>query len=249
MLHHKHKQHRHRRSQKFFHWSASRHFACPFQTADDTMQMDVHITLYVSTPQRKWPTLLQQSQKCPSWAARILLTSYNSTWLTAISSHCFAALPATDVFNSHMRLNSDCRNLKWTFVFMLLLAMNDNFRNIRTQVSQPATAGNVTDTSELQAQNCMTPQHWTWLLRSVSVISENKTVVARIKSIKLLISAFYNFWFLVPISRWWKIPILSPLQTPMNTGKCQTLKQRASYTYTFTYHQLGIRQWEEIKTF
>jgi len=30
----------------------SRHFACPFQAADDTMQMGVHTTL--STPQRKY---------------------------------------------------------------------------------------------------------------------------------------------------------------------------------------------------
>ena len=36
--------------------------------------------------------------------------------------------------------------------------MKANFRNIRTQVSQPASAGNVADMSELQAQNCMTPQ-------------------------------------------------------------------------------------------
>jgi len=38
-----------------------------------------------------------------------------------MSSHCFAALPATAVFNSHMWLNACYRNLKWTFVAMLLL--------------------------------------------------------------------------------------------------------------------------------
>jgi len=32
------------------------------------------------------------------------------------------------------------------------------FRTIRTQVLQPASAGNVPDMSELQAQYCMTPQ-------------------------------------------------------------------------------------------
>jgi len=31
----------------------SRHFACTFQAADDAMQMGVHITLYLSTSQRK----------------------------------------------------------------------------------------------------------------------------------------------------------------------------------------------------
>jgi len=68
--------------------------------------------------------------------------------------------------------------------------MKASFRNIRTQVSHPASAGNVPDTRELQAQICMTPQQWTRLLRSVSVISENKTVIARIKSLKLLTSVF-----------------------------------------------------------
>jgi len=68
--------------------------------------------------------------------------------------------------------------------------MKVNFRNIRTQVSQPPSAGNVADMSEQQAQNCMTPQQWTRLLCSESVISENKTVIARIKSLKLLTSVF-----------------------------------------------------------
>ena len=89
-----------------------------------------------------------------------------------------------------MRLNADYRHLKWTFVAMLLLRNEGHFITIRTQVSQPASGGNVTDTSELQAQNWMTSQQWIRLLCSVSVISENKTVIARIKSIKLLTSGF-----------------------------------------------------------
>jgi len=68
------------------------------------------------------------------------------------------------------------------------------FRTIRTQVLQPASAGNVPDMSELQAQYCMTPQQWTRLLCSVSIISENKTVIARIKSIKLLTSGFLEIF-------------------------------------------------------
>jgi len=64
--------------------------------------------------------------------------------------------------------------------------MKATFRTIRTQVSQPASAGNVADMSELQAQNCLTLQQWTRLLRSVCVISENKTVTARSKSTELL---------------------------------------------------------------
>ena len=72
--------------------------------------------------------------------------------------------------------------------------MKANFRTIRTQVSQHACAGNVADMSELQVQNCMTPQQWTRLLRGVNVISENKTVIARIKSIKLLTSGFLEIF-------------------------------------------------------
>ena len=91
---------------------------------------------------------------------------------------------------SKERLNAYYRHLKRTFVAMLLLCNEGHFRTIRTQVSQPASGGNVTDMSELQAQNWMTPHQWTGLLCSVSVISENKTVIARIKSIKLLNSGF-----------------------------------------------------------
>jgi len=129
----------------------SRHFTCPFQAADDTMQMGVHITLYPFYTTKKLSR--QQCQKYTSLAARFLFTLYKSTWLTAISSHCLAALLATDAFNSHMRLNAYYRHLKRTFVAMLLLCNEGHFRTIRTQVSQPASGGNVADTSELQAQN------------------------------------------------------------------------------------------------
>jgi len=42
------------------------------------MQIDVHITFAI--PQRKWPTLLQQSQKCASLAAMFLFTPYKTRW-------------------------------------------------------------------------------------------------------------------------------------------------------------------------
>jgi len=77
---------------------------------------------------------------------------------------------------------------------MLLLRNEGQFRTLRTHVSQPASSGKGADMSELQAQNCMTPQQRTRLLRSVSVISENNTVIARIKSIKLLTSTFLEIF-------------------------------------------------------
>jgi len=77
---------------------------------------------------------------------------------------------------------------------MLLLRNEGQFRTLRTHVSQPSFSGNVADISELQALNCMAPQQRTRLLRSVSVISENKTAIARIKSIKLLTSSFLEMF-------------------------------------------------------
>jgi len=61
-------------------------------------------------------------------------------------------------FSSHMRQNAYSSNLKWTFVAMLLQRNKGRFSTIRSQVSQPASAGNVADMSDLQAQKCMTPQ-------------------------------------------------------------------------------------------
>jgi len=77
------------------------------------MQIDVHIRFTLATPQRKWPTLLQQSQKCASLAAVFFFTPYKTRWqqyffsvftsyvsfhtVTTISSGYLPALPATDV--------------------------------------------------------------------------------------------------------------------------------------------------------
>jgi len=114
---------------------------------------------------------------------------------------------------------------------MSLYAMKANFRTIRNQVSQPPSAGNVADMSDLQAQNCMTLQQWTRFLRSVSVNIRKQNCHCNNLVNMLLSSFFRNFWLLVPVSRWWQIPILSCLRTPMNTGEYHALKQRTSYTY------------------
>jgi len=57
-----------------------------------------------------------------------------------------------------------------------------NSKTIRSQVGQPAPAGKGADMSELQAHQCMTPEQWSWLRCSVSVIPA-KNVIGRIKSI------------------------------------------------------------------
>jgi len=48
--------------------------------------------------------------------------------------------------------------------------LKTNSRIVCLQVSQPASAGQGADMSELQADHCMTPKLWTCLLCSVSVI-------------------------------------------------------------------------------
>ena len=167
----------------------NRHFACPFQAAGDTMQTASHNALHFLHHKENDPACYGKFQKCASLAARFLFTSYKNTWLTAVSSHCLAALRAT-VQKSHaakclllqLEMNASCH--------VTLLRSEGHFRTIRTQVSQPPSAGNVAGMSELQAQNCMTPQQWTRFLRSVSVISENKTVIASIKWISCCFQSF-----------------------------------------------------------
>ena len=78
---------------------------------------------------------------------------------------------------------------------MYRYAIKANFRTTCSQVSQPASAGNVADAVNCkQAYHCMTPEQWTWLLRSVSVISAKKAVIARIKSINLPTSGFLEIF-------------------------------------------------------
>jgi len=54
-------------------------------------------------------------------------------------------------------------------------------------------AGKGVDITELQAQHCMTPEQWTWLLRRVSAVQANKLLLQEINQligIELLTSNF-----------------------------------------------------------
>ena len=66
--------------------------------------------------------------------------------------------------------------------------MKANFKTILPQVSQPASADNPADlvNCKLISHHCAMPEQWILFLCSVSVIPANETVIARIKSIKLL---------------------------------------------------------------
>ena len=114
---------------------------------------------------------LLQTQSC------FFSQSINIRGLPLSACHCFAALPAkTSAFNSLMQQSACHRNIKWTFADLLpwyCYAVKTN-NTIRSQPSQPASAGNGGDTSGLQAHHCITLQLWTWLLCSVSFVPARK---------------------------------------------------------------------------
>jgi len=63
-------------------------------------------------------------------------------------------------FNSPVQQNACYRNMKWTFEDLLLCysyAIHTNSRTTRSQLSQPASAGEGEDMNELQAHRGMTP--------------------------------------------------------------------------------------------
>jgi len=70
------------------------------------MQMDVHIKLYPFYTTTQMTHVTATVTKMRFVGSKV---SFHIVY--AISSHCLAALPATDVFNNHMRLNAYYRNL------------------------------------------------------------------------------------------------------------------------------------------
>jgi len=85
-------------------------------------------------------------------------------------------------------------NLKWTFENLLpcyCCAIKTSSRTIRSQVSQPASAGKEPNMSELH-HHYMTIVPWTWLLCSVSIPANKLSLqeLNQLNGIKLLISGF-----------------------------------------------------------
>jgi len=94
----------------------SRHFACPSQAADDTMQMDVHIMLYPFYTTKK---ILQVMETVPEMRFFGSSASFHAVYNNVIA--VTAALLATDIcVQQPYAENAYCHNLKWTFVTMLL---------------------------------------------------------------------------------------------------------------------------------
>jgi len=70
-----------------------------------------------------------------------------------------------------------------------------NSETIRSQVWQLIPAEERADMSKLQAHHWMTPEQWTWLLCSVSVVPANKLLLQEINQligIELLTSNFQD---------------------------------------------------------
>jgi len=96
-----------------------------------------------------------------------------------ISSHCLAALLSKiSGFNSHMWQNACYRSLKRTFVAMWLLRNEDQQQNNPLESFATCacrqTNGHEWVKDKLITSQCMTPEEWTWLLCSVTVIPANK---------------------------------------------------------------------------
>jgi len=78
-------------------------------------------------------------------------------------------------------------------MFFVCYTTKTNSEATRSQVWQSSPAGKGADMSELQAHHCMTPEQWTWLLRSVSVVPANKLPLQEMNEligIELLTSSF-----------------------------------------------------------
>ena len=191
MLHYKRKQHRHRRSQKFFHWSTKSTFCLPISGCwRYNSNGRSHNALPFLHHKENDPCYGNSPKNAFSWQQRFF--SHRIKVRDLLQSEVIVSLHYLPQMSSTITYGWRPTTATWSVSLLscYCYAVKVNFRAIGTQVSQPAFAGNLADMSELQARNCVTPQQRTRLLRSGSVISENKTVIARINSIKLLTSGF-----------------------------------------------------------
>ena len=137
------------------------------------------------TPQRKCPyvtatvtiSALRWGSNA-SFSPMLLFTQYETTWLTAIStrqslSPCITCQRCQCVTKRLWNY----RNLKWTSEDSLpcyCYTIKTNSRSACKFRNLPLQANKWGEMSELQAHYCMTPEQWTLLLCSLSVIPANK---------------------------------------------------------------------------
>jgi len=139
-------------------------------------------------------------------------------------------------FNSHMQQNTKYPDLKWTIEDLLsccCYVIKTNCRTIRSQVVQPASAGGGANMSELRAHHCMTPEQWTWLLCSVSVVPANKLSLQESNQSEL------SCW----LHDLQKILVLSPKFHGVENARFDPLRTPV----VFTYHEFKTA-WVQCKT-
>jgi len=96
----------------------------------------------------------------------LVFTQYKATWLTAIGSHCLAALSANvqRCLRSAVTCGKTPATVTWREslkIFALFCyAIKTNNRTIASQVTQAASAEKGATMSELQAHDCMTSEQW-----------------------------------------------------------------------------------------
>jgi len=116
-------------------------------------------------------------QACGTFATSLLtllFTQYKTTLLSAISSHCLAALPAKmSAFNSHMRQNIYYPNLKQTFKNLLPCYCYAIKTNSRTHNSSPH-ASFATDFCRCQAKFLTSAKFLTYCLSVILLLKVKK---------------------------------------------------------------------------
>jgi len=154
--------------QKFFQRGKFPH---PFQVVDDAMQVIFTKCFTLSTPQRNVICYGNSDTNCLSLAELFVYAQCKSTGLTVISIRCISCqkcLRSTVTCGKTPTMVNSRKTLKICHAIVTHETLKSNSRTICSRVSQPAFAGKWTETGELQAHHCMTPEHWTWLLYSVS---------------------------------------------------------------------------------
>ena len=115
----------------------SRHFACLFQSVDDTMQMGVHITLYPFYTAKKMTQHLAATVPKTRFAGSKVPFSHRIKVRNFLQSAVIVSLHYAIQMSSKITCDQTPTTAPWTERLLpcYCYAMKANFRTIRTQVS------------------------------------------------------------------------------------------------------------------
>ena len=140
--------------------------------------------------------------------------------------------------------------MKYTFEDLLpcyCYAIKPSDRTIRSQLSQPASAGKRADVSELQAHHCLTGGEWTWILCKLSVIPENKLSMQELNqllgTLRRWHQFFHKFFILSPKFQVGQMPVLPP-----PCGRPCQLIVHNNTRFKQTKHTCNSSNWRNIFT-